>query len=156
MTDQISRANALFALGANMAVLAWWLCLIPRSTVAVISGLQLTLAPIWPLMFWFIFALAAAKIALWSLNLVRPFWTKQRLMARLVMDAVATVAVCTLFTAHLVTGISGPDVSVARSAQDLDALNAARSAAFWAVLACGLMAVLLDMRRFLGLKARRF
>jgi hypothetical protein len=55
-----------------------------------------------------------------------------------------------------VTGISGPDVSVARSAQDLDALNAARSAAFWAVLACGLMAVLLDMRRFLGLKARRF
>jgi hypothetical protein len=150
-SHQISRSNSLFTLSANIAVLAWWLCYMPRSPVAVVSGFQLTFVPIWQLIYWSIVALILAKTALWSVNVFRPFWTKPRLIVRLAINIATAVTFCVSFKTHVVVGISAPDMSAAKGAQVIDAINVVTSSLFWVVLVGCIAAVLFDVRRIIGL-----
>ncbi len=146
---RISRGNAVFAIIMNFTILACWLRYMPSKPEVMVAGNQLSLAHIWPLVFWSIPLLATAKTTLWSVNLLRPYWTRCRLMVRVAIDSAAAIALCFLFKEVDLIAISSSSVSKAKSWQDMDAFNATISDAFWIVLAVGIMAILFDLHRLM-------
>lgn len=150
----IPRANSLFALALYGTLAVWCLLHLPAGSAVQSFGSRLTLTPAWPLLFWFVLAVAVVRIGFCGFNLVRPCWTKHRLIFRLIMHCFTSVVYCVLFKTHLIVAMSDPDVSAAKAAQDVDAFNAAISKVFWLVLFACIAAVAYDLRQ-LKLQVKR-
>jgi|SRR5579884_3126330 hypothetical protein len=89
-TQKISRTGSAFELIANVIFGIWWLKILWTLTIFEASGMKVVLPSDWHKFFWPFLLLVVGNIPLRVWNFVRPYWTRERRMAR----AVSNLATC--------------------------------------------------------------
>lgn len=152
---RISRVNSIIEVAAYVIFAVWWLSGMWSQLVFDRAGVQVVLTPAWTMFFWALLAIALANIALSVANYLRPYWTRLRSTARLVIDCAGAVVVCSLFKAQILAEISAPGLTPARAGEIVTAINTNLSRSFpFAVIGCLLVIVLSDVGRFMRLTSR--
>ncbi len=85
---RISRPRAIFELLVTVASLVW-LLLLPRMPFLLLGPAAAFLEPatLWPVAYVALILLTVATAALQAVNVVRPYWTKSRSLARIGLQA---------------------------------------------------------------------
>src|SRR5581483_3596590 len=104
----IPRQTSAIELAVNLAVLLWWIANMAAPLSFHLGDLHFALSPEWSVFFWAILGLTAANAAMSGMNLVCPFWTTQRITARLLIDLVGAGFFCWLFKANIVAAVTSP------------------------------------------------
>jgi len=153
---QIPRFSSVMGVAANVLFLAWWVKGKWSLTVFDQSGVRIVVAPIWQSFFWAILVLCLAVIVLFSVNLVRPQWTRLRAGIQLALDCTGSAVFCWVLKAHILAEISAPNLSAGRAAEIVDAINTNMARSFpFAVAACVLIVALADVGRLYRIRATR-
>ena len=113
--NRISRFGPLFEIAAALIFNAWFIAIFWPRPAFDLFGAQITPAPVWQRFFWGFLVLAAANIALASVNLFHPVWTQRRAAFRLVLDGLGAGLFCWLLKAHVVAGISAPNLTASKA-----------------------------------------
>ena len=121
--NTIPRSGTLIEIAVYMCVLAWWAGKMAPPTIFHIGNLQIALTSAWTAFYWGILLITLVNLVLSFLNLLRPWWTAQRAVVRLILDAAGGVFFCWMFQAHLVATLSWPGASPEKSAWALSQLN---------------------------------
>jgi hypothetical protein len=121
--NRISRFGSLFEIAAGIVVNVWFVGILwPRPTIDFYR-VRITIAPVWQVFFWSFLFLAAANVAIASVNLFRPYWTPRRASLRLLFDGLGAGLFCGLLKAHLLVGISASSIPAAKAAELTNLIN---------------------------------
>jgi hypothetical protein len=107
--NRISRVSSLIEIAIQPIFAAWFVSLFwPRPTL-VLYGVSVAVAPAWKLLFAGFMVLTLVNFGLSCMNLAHPFWTRRRLMIRLLSNAAGGVLFYLVLRSQLVLalGISG-------------------------------------------------
>lgn len=119
----IPRSSSLFEAGATLFCLIWWPTHMYSGVVRLGPLAQITLSSAWPYFFWSILALTAVSVMISSANLMRPYWTMQRAVLRLLIDCAGATLFCLLLKANIVAGIAVPNASPEKAIEFTNVLN---------------------------------
>lgn len=119
----IPRSSSLFEAGATLFCLIWWPTHMYSGVVRLGPLAEISLSPVWPYFFWSILALTAVSVMISSANLMRPYWTMQRAVLRLLIDCAGATLFCLLLKANIVAGIAIPNTSPEKAIELTNALN---------------------------------
>jgi hypothetical protein len=153
---QIPRYQSIIGIAANLIFLTWWVN--GNWTLAIFqhSGVQIVFSPVWKSIYWGILLLSAATIVLFAVNFLRPQWTPQRATIQLILHCAGAAVFCWFLKARVLAEITVPNLSAARAAHIVEAINTNMARSFpFAVVACALMIVLADGGRLVRLRASR-
>ncbi len=118
----ITRASASFELIVNAVCVVVWASNM-YSPVAMISDVRISLSPLWPWFFWLFLLVALVNTSIAGVNLMRPYWTVQRAIIRLLSDAAGSALFCWLLKANILTGFSVANVSPERAIEITNIIN---------------------------------
>jgi hypothetical protein len=122
-SNRISRFGSLFEIAAGIVVNLWFVGIFwPRPTIDFYR-VRITIAPVWQVFFWSFLFLAAANVAIASVNLFRPYWTPRRASLRLLFDGIGAGLFCGLLKAHLLVGISASSIPATKAAELTNLIN---------------------------------
>jgi hypothetical protein len=148
----IPRSDSVVELAANLVFIVWCVDRMWSRTVFDFSGVRIVLAPGWQVFVWAFLMLALLQVVLSAANLLHPHWTPLRSGSRLVLDVAGSAAFCWLLKAHLLAGISAPDLSPEKAAAVVNAINTYMARSFpIAVVACVMIVGLADVGRIVRL-----
>jgi len=103
---QIPRSTSAFELAINLAIIPWW--------IAYLRGPQILglvwLSPVWSYFFWGFLIITAGNAAFSAVCLMRPFWTTQRALVRLLSDSFGSVLFLWLLKSDVVDAAHGLDL----------------------------------------------
>jgi len=118
----ITRASASFELIVNaMCVVVWASNM--YAPVAMISDVRISVSPLWQWFFWLFLLVSLVNTALAGVNLMRPYWTVQRAIIRLLSDAAGSALFCWLLKANILTGFALANVSHERTIEITNIIN---------------------------------
>jgi len=121
--NRIPRSDSLFEIAFTGICYLWFVSLFWPRPVIDIYGAQVTLAPIWTRIFAVMLLSAAINLAVASVNLFRPYWTRPRATLRLVADALGGGAICWLLKAQVLVAISAPSLAGSKAMELTKLLN---------------------------------
>lgn len=148
----IPRSTSAIELAVNLAVLFWWVANMAPPLSVHFGSLHIALTAQWTIFFWATLALTLANAVLASINVVRPFWTAQRITARLFVDLIGAVFFCWLLRANIVAAVASPTFSPEKSLAVTQSMNQWMARMFpWAVVVCVVVAAA-NLWRFVHLK----
>lgn len=151
----ISRTGSCIEIAVYLVVLVWWVDNLSSRVVTIQPGLQIVLAPVWPWFFWGFLALDLSSIAQACVNIVRPYWTINRALWRLLSSCAGSALFCWLIQANVLKSISVADVSAARALEITNAINFWVSRSFVWVLITVLIIAASDVYRLVRLRAKK-
>jgi hypothetical protein len=151
----IPRSSSLFEAGATLFCLIWWPTHMYSHVVRLGPVAQISLAPAWTYFFWCILLLTAVSVVVSSINLMRPYWTVQRAIFRLVTDCAGSTLFCLLLKANIVTGIAGPGIPAERAIEFTNGFNLWTERMLLVAIAIGAVVVCADIYRIVRLKTAR-
>ncbi len=105
----ISRPTASFELIVNAAWVVMWASAM-YTPVAMITEVRFEMSPLWHWFFWGFLVVSLANTAIAAFNLMRPYWTIERAIARLLSDAAGSALVCWLLKANVLLGFTVANV----------------------------------------------
>jgi hypothetical protein len=148
---QIKRSSSIAEVIANLLVVFWWLNLSWFNSLVFPVGVHVVLSPIRHYFYWGFLSVALLSIALSVTNLLQPYWTRTRSYMKLGLDIAGSGLFCWVVKARMLAEVIWPNVSAAKTAEVVAAINtnAARSFPF-AVAACVLIVVLADLPRLIS------
>jgi hypothetical protein len=139
---------------ANLVFCIWWVGGMWYQPFLHISGVSITLAPVWRYFFWGFLALAVVNTAASAVNIFRPYWTWIRASIRLASDCIGSALFCWLLKADLLVAINVPNVAPAKTAEITNAINWWTSKMFPAAVAACVIIALADAYRIIRVRAR--
>ncbi|MFZ0631539.1 MAG: hypothetical protein WA399_08840 [Acidobacteriaceae bacterium] len=150
----IPRSTSAIELAVNLAVVLWWIANMAPPLRFHFGNLHIALTAEWSLFFWATLALTVANAVFSSVNLVRPFWTAQRITVRLLVDLVGAVFFCWLLRANIVAAVVSPTFTPEKALAVTLSMNQWLARMFpWAVLACIAVAAA-NLWRYVHLKKK--
>jgi hypothetical protein len=112
--NEIPRSESIAALVVGPIMIWWWLSLLGTQVVYELDeAIRFTLRPISPMFYWPALVVLVAGVALASVNLFRPWWSRPRALARLAIDLLTLAIAVALFAA-------GPIVESVAAGMDAD------------------------------------
>jgi hypothetical protein len=150
----ITRSSASFELIVNAVCVVVWASNMYRP-VALISDIRFSMSPLWPWFFWGFLLIALVNTAIAGVNLMRPYWTAQRALVRLLSDAAGSVLFCWLLKAHILTGFAIANVSPERAAEIANIINYWIGKAFPIAVAMGVAIACANVYRIARLRTAR-
>lgn len=153
--NRIQRSGPLLEIAFSVIFNIWFVSMFwPLQTIEF-YGVQLSLSPVWRVLFWSFLALAVANIALAAVNVFRPYWTTTRASLRLLFDGVGGGLFCWLLKSQALVGISAPSLSTSKAAVLTSVMNLLMVRTFpWAIVAT-LAILCFDSYRIFRLKNAR-
>jgi len=121
--NKIPRSASVVEIVALLGFLIWWIYMMSSRQVLDRIDVKISLAPVWPYFFWGFLLLALGLVALSTVNLLRPYWTRTRASLRLAGDCIGSVLFCWMLQAHIFAQISVPHVPAERTAELTRAIN---------------------------------
>jgi hypothetical protein len=121
--NRISRFGSLFEIAAAVIFSVWFVDIFWPRSVVDFYGVQVGLAPVWRIFFWSFLILPAVNIAIAGMNLLRPYWTRQRASLRLLSDGLGGALFCWLLKTHILIGISAPSIPAAKATELTNLIN---------------------------------
>jgi hypothetical protein len=118
----ITRPTASFELIVNIACVVTWASNM-YTPVAMIKDVRISVSPLWPWFFWLFLLVSLVNTALAGVNLMRPYWTVQRAVIRLLSDAAGSALFCWLMKANVLTGFAVANVSPERTIEITNIIN---------------------------------
>jgi hypothetical protein len=138
----IPRSSSVIEIVVHLCVLVWWATNMVAPLNLRIGNVHVAFTPAWELFYWAILVLTLFNAALSSINLMRPWWTSQRVAARLFLDVVGSAFFCWMLRANLVATITWPSATPDKSAFVLTQVNLWLERAFpYAILICLIIAL---------------
>jgi hypothetical protein len=122
-TNSIPRSGSIIEVSVNLCALAWWATKMAPPTAFRFGNLHVAFAPVWSAFYWAMLFIVLASTILSVVNLIRPWWTTQRAVARLLIDTAGGVFLCWIFQAHLVASLSWPSATPDKVAYAITQLN---------------------------------
>jgi hypothetical protein len=110
----IPRASATFELIVNLACAVVWATSMYHP-VALIPDVRISVSPLWPWFFWSFLLICLANSALSAVAFARPYWTTERAILRLLVDAAGSALFCWLLKANILVGFTVANVSPERA-----------------------------------------
>jgi hypothetical protein len=154
--QRVPRLNSSIDLGVNLVFAVWWVTDMWSTTVFDHAGVRILFAPVWKTFLWAFLLLAVANIFLAAVNLARPYWTWFRASIQLLLTCASAVAFCWLCKANLLAQIVVPNLSPARAAEIVTAINTYAAKSFpFAVIACVLIVAFSGVGRLIRLRTNR-
>jgi hypothetical protein len=130
----IPRSSSVIEIAVNLCVLAWWTAEMAPPTTIHLGNLHIALAPAWSAFYWTILVITLANVIISGINLLRPWWTAQRAVLRVILDLAGGALFCWMFQAHLIASLSWPNATPDKVAYALAELNLWLARIFpWAV-----------------------
>jgi hypothetical protein len=121
--NAIPRTNSAIEIAVYLCVLVWWAATMAAPLTIRLGNLHVALTPAWSFFYGVILLTTLAGAALSIVNFIRPWWTTQRAVARVIVDAVGGVFFCWMFKAHLVASLSWPTATPDKAAYVVGQLN---------------------------------
>ncbi|HEX3985614.1 MAG TPA: hypothetical protein VHX13_03300 [Acidobacteriaceae bacterium] len=150
----IPRSTSAIELAVNLAVLLWWIANMAPPFRFHFGNLYFAFTAQWTIFFWAVLALTLANAVLSSLNLVRPFWTAQRITVRLLVDLTGAAFFCWLLRANIVAAVVSPTFTPEKALAVTQSMNQWLARMFpYAVLVCLLVAAA-NLWRYVHLKKK--
>ena len=120
---KISRATSTFELVVNAVLLVWWIA--HASSPHILDGpaFRVTLSSVWIYFFWTVLAITIAHSALSAVNLLRPYWTGLRALARLAIDGAGAALFCWFLEAGVLAKLDIAGVDPSRAVEIKDAIQ---------------------------------
>jgi hypothetical protein len=118
----ITRPTASFELVVNLVCVLVWASNMYHP-VAMISDIRFSVSPQWLWFFWGFLLISLVNTALAAVNLLRPYWTTQRAIVRLLSDGAGSALFCWLMKAHILIGFAIANVSPERTAEITNIVN---------------------------------
>jgi hypothetical protein len=134
----ITRPTASFELVVNLVCAITWASNM-YTPVTMISDIRISVSPMWPWFFWGFLLISLVNSGLAGLNLMRPYWTTQRAIVRLLSDAAGSALFCWLLKANILTGFAVANVPPERTAEITNLLNYWMGKAFPIAVAIGIV-----------------
>jgi len=119
----IPRANSAIEIAVYLCVLVWWTANMAAPLTIRLGNLHLALTPAWSAFYWAILFITLGSATVSIVNFIRPWWTTQRAVARVLLDAAGGVLFCWMFEAHLVASLSWPSATPDKAAYAVAQLN---------------------------------
>jgi hypothetical protein len=120
----------------------------------MISDVRISVSPLWHWFFWLFLLVSIVNTALAAVNLMRPYWTVQRAIVRLLSDAAGSALFCWLLKANVLTGLAVANVSPERMIELTNILNYWMGRAFPISVAIGVVIAGANVYRIVRLKRR--
>jgi hypothetical protein len=137
----IPRSSSVIEIAVNLCFLAWWASTMASPFNFHLGNVTLSLTPAWTWFFWAVLLLAAASAAVAIVNLLRPYWTPGRVVARLCLDVAGGVFFCSLLKANIVAAIDWPSATPDKAAFLVGSINHWLAIGFpYALVVCALIA----------------
>ena len=152
--NRIPLFNSIIEVVANLVFCIWWVGGMWYQPILHISGVSITLAPVWRYFFWGFLALALGNTIASGVNLFRSYWTWVRASIRLASDCIGSVLFCWLLKSDILVAITVPNVDPAKTAQIANAINWWTSAMFPVAVAACVIIALADAYRIIRVRAR--
>jgi hypothetical protein len=150
----IPRSTSAIELAVNLAVLFWWIANMAPPLRIHFGNLSFAFTAQWVIFFWAILVLTLANAVLASINLVRPFWTTQRITVRLLVDLIGAAFFCWLLRTNIVAAIVSPTFTPEKALQVTQSMNQWLARMFpWAVVVCVVVAAA-NLWRYVHLKKK--
>ncbi len=121
--NRIPRSGSLIEIAVTAVCCLWFVSLFWPRPVIDFYGAQITVAPVWKTIFSIFVLSAAINLAIASMNLFRPYWTRLRSSIRLLGDGLGAGAFCWLLKAQVLTGISAPSLSAPQAIELTKLIN---------------------------------
>ena len=145
--NRISRCSTLFEIGGILVFGGWFVDLFwPRGTLNLYD-VGVTVAPIWTTFFASIALLTLVTLFVACMNLVRPFWTRSRALARLLCDAAGGFIFCLFLRSQVVQAISISGVDAEKASKLTGLLNSGMAAMLPYAIAVVAAIVAVDLYR---------
>jgi hypothetical protein len=152
--NRIPLFNSIVEVVANLVFCIWWVGGMWYQPFLHISGVSITLAPVWRYFFWGFLALALGNTIASGVNLFRPYWTWVRASIRLVSDCIGSALFCWLLKSDILVAISVSNVDPARTTQITNAINWWTSKMFPVAVAACVIIAFADAYRVVRVRAR--
>src|ERR1700724_1367998 len=121
--NRISRFGSLFEIAAGIVSNVWFVAIFWPGPTIDFYRVRITIAPMWQVFFWSFLFLAAANVAIASVNLFRPYWTPRRASLRLLFYGLGAGLFCWLLKAQVLVGISAPNIPAAKAIELTNLIN---------------------------------
>ncbi|MGB6250801.1 MAG: hypothetical protein WBF54_16905 [Terriglobales bacterium] len=133
--NRIPRSGSLIEIAVTAVCYLWFVSLFWPRPVIDFYGAQITVAPIWRNIFSIFVLSAAINLAIASVNLFRPYWTRVRASLRLLGDGLGAGALCWLLKAQVLIEISAPSLSATQAIELTKLINLCMIKALpWAIV----------------------
>ena len=114
--NRISRSSSLIEIAAMLIFAGWFISLFwPRPTLHL-YGVQVTVMPVWTMLFAGIMTVTLVNLAVACVNLAHPFWTRRRLTIHLFSDAAGGLLFYLFLRSQVVLALAIPGVEPAKAA----------------------------------------
>ena len=150
----ITRPSASFELIVNAACVVAWASNM-YTPVAMISEVRISVSPLWHWFFWLFLLVSLVNTGLAAVNLMRPYWTVQRAIVRLLSDAAGSALFCWLLKANILTGLAVANVPPERMTEITNIVNYWMARAFPISVAVCVVIGGANVHRILRLKMGR-
>lgn len=133
----IPRTNSAIEVVVNLGVLVWWGWNMAAPLHLRFGNVHILLTHEWSRFFWGILALTMASTVVAAVNFVRPWWTAERVAARLGLDIAGGIFFCWVLKASLLTTIDWPGATPEKSMLVVGLVNQWMARAFpFAIFIC--------------------
>lgn len=137
----IPRSGSVIEIAVNLCFLAWWASTMASPFAFHFGSVTFSLTPAWTWFFWAILLLTVASAAVATFNLLRPYWTPGRVVARLCLDVAGAVFFCSFLKVNIVAAIDWPSATPAKAAFLVNSINHWLALSFpYALVVCVLIA----------------
>jgi hypothetical protein len=150
----IPRATAVFELIVNVAGAVIWASNM-YTPVTFISEIRISVSPLWHWFFWGFLLVSLLNASLAAVNFMRPYWTTERAIFRLLSDGAGSILFCWLMKANVLTGFAVSGVSPERAAELTNIINYWIRWAFPIAVAIGLFVAGGNVYRIVRLRMGR-
>jgi hypothetical protein len=138
----IPRSASVIEIAVHLCILVWWATNMAAPLNLRFGNVHVAFAPGWVFFYWAILVNTLFNAALSSVNLMRPWWTTQRVAARLFLDVAGSAFFCWMLRANLIATITWPSATPAKAAFVLAEINLWLDRAFpYAILICLIVTV---------------
>jgi hypothetical protein len=146
---QINRNDSIFDLVFETLFMLWWVGAISFATTFYHHGkpVPFTMSDAWEPYWWPIVALSVSSIAHSIINLLAPYWTRPRLLARIVLNIIGISIAYLIFQEDVLILVSDPTFEIRNHGNAAAVLNKWAHGVLVVVALVMLMEIYGDLRR---------
>jgi hypothetical protein len=150
--NQIPLSSSIFELVIGVLFTGWWIGAMRSPVILNSSNVQITLAPVWRAFFWSFLCLSVVNVAMSSVNVFRPYWTRRRAGIRLATDCIGSALFCWLCKSNILASIIVQSVVPAKTLAITKAINMWMLKSFPVAVGIGILIAGFDVYRILRVK----
>jgi hypothetical protein len=147
--NQIPPSGSIIELVVGVLFTGWWISAMRSPVILDRSTVQITLAPVWRDFFWSFLCLSLVNVAMSSVNVFRPYWTRRRAGIRLLTDCVGAALLCWLCKSDILASIIVQNVVPAKTLAITNAINMWMGRSFPVAVGFGIVIAGYDVYRIL-------